>query len=393
MLKIPLIHNFRATTATAQSQQRAAALANSILQAQMAENVAARAQLLSHRTQELNDYSIAIEEMLRSLNALPTEAGSAGASASSTVPSAPTGLASPSQSRGSRTTSEDGIMRGPMPTSSGIRSRTASAGSSTGVSAGSSISAPAHVAAAPSAATPLVGTLGTTGYGRVYASSIMPGSLRSGVGRPSAFLVTPAGLQTAVRGLDSEPAVAAPPSTTTTSAAGVPSLAASRTNWMPPATAVASSTAPTVDVGTEDGEVNEDHEDNDPYADSFEVEEDEDDYSVSLESAEQREGEPTGSLSVHSFHSIDASSEGQDRNDIMDGENEEEEEEEAAPLDDLLPTLSFNELGQSLMDVRGARSRLNQETALQQEDADTHPIHNGKILVVIMTLRHATIAK
>ena len=361
------------TVSTQVQQQRSAALANSVLQAQLAQNVAARAQLLSNRTQELNNYSIAIDEMLRSLNALPTESGP-----SNTAPTAPSSgsnaEASQSQGRASRTSSEDGIMRGPMPTSSGIRSRTASAGSSSGVSAGPSTSRSTPAATAASA--PPVPTLGNTGYGRIYSSSILPGSLRAGVGRPSAFLVSPAGLQTAVR-LGSPGATATP----ATSSSGVPSpppppLGASRANWMPPATASLTSTAETLlDADAEDDA------DSDPdaeaYADSFEVEDDDEgeDYSVSMESADQRE---LGALSVHSFQSMEGSVEGNNQR-LENGEQDDEgeEEEEAAPLDDLLPTLSFNELGQSLMDVRAARVRLNQETALQL-DADADSRENGK---------------
>lgn len=87
---------------------------------------------------------------------------------------------------------------------------------------------------------------------------------------------------------------------------------------------------------------------------------------MNMEVQEQREGEPgeysDSSLSLLAAHQQIIGMSGQ-----ME-EGDEEEEEESAPLDDLLPTLSFNELGQSLMDVRAARAHLNQEAEHENDD-------------------------
>jgi hypothetical protein len=58
------------------AQQLSAATSNAILQAQLAENIRARTELLSSQTEELNSYSEAIEEMLRGLTEAEQQRGS-----------------------------------------------------------------------------------------------------------------------------------------------------------------------------------------------------------------------------------------------------------------------------------------------------------------------------
>jgi len=83
-------------------------------------------------------------------------------------------------------------------------------------------------------------------------------------------------------------------------------------------------------------------------------------YSVSMEQ-EPRESEPFNSATALATQAAYQAA----------TEEGDEEEDEAPPLDDLLPTLSFNELGQSLMDVRGARAHLAQETLRENETPDS----------------------
>lgn len=197
-------------------QERAAMLSSTILQAQMAQNLSARAQLLSNRTQELNNYSVAIEEMLRSL----TGADGSGASAAGATSSAQ--------------------RSGP-----GSSPRQATATSSTRTR-------------------------------RQFASSIAPGPLSRSTVRPSDYLVSPV--------LSQRMQTAGAPAT-----GGAESVTAMDTTLY------------------------------------------------------DREEEGVNS--------------GNEEGEEMSQEEEEEDQvdEESEPLDDLLPNLSFNELGQSLMDLRAAR--------------------------------------
>lgn len=246
-------------------QDRAAMLSSTILQAQMAQNLSARAQLLSHRTQELNSYSVAIEEMLRTL------------------------------SEGSATTSADG---------------------------GAATAAVAAAAAAPSSrpgSSPARSgaTHGSPGMERHrYASAIMPGPLSSTAtaadaqrrplpgGGGGAYAHSMSGAQDSSTMMEYDPYE-------------FPNDAEHYGG----------------DVGAEQEDEEEEEEEEDGYEEMSQE--------VGVEE-EGEEGEEGGSLP--------------------------EEEETEEPLNDLLPSLSFNELGQSLMDLRAGRHSHASELREQMEE-------------------------
>ena len=235
-------------------------LTSTILQAQMAQNLSARAQLLSNRTQELNSYSVAIEELLRSLTGAD---GSAGGASGNTASGAGAGAAAAAPSSG--------------PGSSGSIREVSARGPSR-----------------------------RTGTGRRFASSILPGPMPSHTARPSDYLVDPVLHQ----------------------------LRGPRTDG--PGASVPMS-------GSRESALEMEYE---PYGDHAEESPD-DDEEMSQEEEDQFE--------------------------------EEEEEEETEPLDDLLPSLSFNELGQSLMDLRAVRSIHAREQRQEREQAEANTNSAGKV--------------
>lgn len=241
-------------------------MAHRIAQAELAENIRARTELLSNQTQELNSYSIAIEEMLRSLNAEIAGSGFGAQTTSSTTQSAAS----------DQNTTSAGL------TSTANNSTIGMGNSQASVST----------------------TATSTHLPRVYASSILPGPLSSLM--------------------------------TTSNHSSSPAAAASTT--APASAQSAPSTTANAEVQLGDGitgalrSLQASQEDLARLQDQMRSSDD-----ISRDLRQQQQQEESGSE--------DSST-----------EESEEEGETEEPLNDLLPTLSFNELGQSLMDLRSLRS-------------------------------------
>jgi hypothetical protein len=150
------------TGSLGRAQERSAAAANIMLQAQIAENIRARTELLSSQTQELNNYSQAIEEMLRRLGADPEDASRPASSAASS-------------SRSASTASRPASASVPLHPATGSTSTLEGPGSAGGG---------AHGVMPPHSAT-------AARTRRAFASSIMPGPLSSFTPHP-AFILQPA---------------------------------------------------------------------------------------------------------------------------------------------------------------------------------------------------------
>jgi DNA-binding protein H-NS len=150
------------TGSLGRAQERSAAAANIMLQAQIAENIRARTELLSSQTQELNNYSQAIEEMLRRLGADPEDASRPASSAASSSRSASTASRPASASAATYpATGSTSTLEGPGSAGGG-----------------------AHGVMPPHSAT-------AARTRRAFASSILPGPLSSFTPHP-AFILQPA---------------------------------------------------------------------------------------------------------------------------------------------------------------------------------------------------------
>ena len=258
-------------------------MAHRIAQAELAENIRARTELLSNQTQELNSYSIAIEEMLRSLNAEISGSGFGAQTASSTTQSAAS----------DQNTTSAGL------TSTANNSTIGMGNSQASVST----------------------TATSTHLPRVYASSILPGPLSS--------LMT-------TSNYSSSPAAAAS-TTAPSSAQSAPSTTANTEVQLGDniTGALRSLQASQEDLARIQDQMRSS-----------------DDISRDLrQQQQQQQQEQSGSE--------DSST-----------EESEEEGETEEPLNDLLPTLSFNELGQSLMDLRSLRS-LNHLTSVSMNSSSS----------------------
>jgi DNA-binding protein H-NS len=150
------------TGSLGRAQERSAAAANILLQAQIAENIRARTELLSSQTQELNNYSQAIEEMLRRLGADPEDASRPASSAASS-------------SRSASTASRPASVSAATHPATGSTSTVEGPGSAGGG---------AHGVMPPHSAT-------AARTRRAFASSILPGPLSSFTPHP-AFILQPA---------------------------------------------------------------------------------------------------------------------------------------------------------------------------------------------------------